>query len=56
MTEQEIRAKALELAILIQGKESPEIIAQAQRIGGLIHRYLGLATEIEQYIRQGPQR
>jgi len=54
MSDQEIRAKALELAFLIQGREDQGIIDHAREIGGLINRYLGLAADIERYIRQEP--
>jgi len=53
MTDQEIRAKSLEIAVLMRGKEEEAVISQSDRIGGLINRYLALAAEIEQYIRQG---
>jgi hypothetical protein len=54
MTEQEIRAKALEIAVLIQGKENDGIRELALNTGGLTHRYTALAGEIERYIRQEP--
>jgi len=53
MTDQEIRAKALEIAVLIQGREDEDMLTSARKQGGLLYRYKGLATDIEQYIRQG---
>ena len=53
MTDQEIRAKALEIAVLMKGREDEKIIELTHHAGGLIHRYLGLTSEIEQFIRQG---
>ena len=53
MTDQEIRAKALEIAVLMKGREDETTLKAAHMMGGLINRYHALAVEIEQYIRQG---
>jgi hypothetical protein len=51
MNEQEIRAKALELAILIKGKT--EIKTFPQNSGFIIKEYEPLASVIKNYIQTG---
>ena len=52
-TEQEIRTKALEIAILIHGGK--EIgFAQDNRLPAVLDFYRPLASEIEAYIREAP--